>query len=134
MAAPYRIRPGRSSDASTPGKAIDSMIANDVDRSPPRYQFLRQLSFESLLIRRVLFRLIEWLAVLFFKVEQLDENPAKQNHAPQSKCSNPVLILQCFTFSMNFQFKYKGSKIFIASRPMTGLHRAETPHWMTGCI
>jgi len=59
MAAPYRIRPDRSSDASTPGKAIDSMIANDIDRSPPRYLFLRQLPSESLLIRRVLFRLIE---------------------------------------------------------------------------
>ncbi|WP_423395639.1 hypothetical protein [Burkholderia sp. LMG 21824] len=66
MAAPYRIRPDRSSDASTPGKAIDSMIANDVDRSPPRYQFFRQLLFESLLIRRALFRLIEWPAALLF--------------------------------------------------------------------
>ncbi|WP_174942149.1 hypothetical protein [Burkholderia lata] len=128
MAAPYRIRPGRSSDASTPGKAIDSMIANDVDRSPPRYQFLRQLPFESLPIRRVLFRLIEWLTVLFFKIEQLDENPAKQNHAPQSKCSNPVLILQCFTFSVKLRFGYKGSKILITLRSLTGLNQAEAPH------
>lgn len=66
MAAPYRIRPDRWGDASTPGKAIDSVIANDVDRSPPRYQFLRQLPFGSLLIRRVSFRLIEWSVVLLF--------------------------------------------------------------------
>ncbi|WP_174940428.1 hypothetical protein [Burkholderia lata] len=128
MAAPYRIRPGRSSDASTPGKAIDSMIANDVDRSPPRYQFLRQLPFESLPIRRVLFRLIEWLTVLFFKIEQLDENPAKQNHASQSKCSNPALILQCFTFSVKLRFRYKGSKILITLRSLTGLNQEEAPH------
>ncbi|WP_430508475.1 hypothetical protein [Burkholderia sp. BCCCDS17] len=66
MAAPYRIRPDRWGDASTPGKAIDSVIANGVDRPPPRNQFLRQLPFESLLIRRALFRLFEWPVVLLF--------------------------------------------------------------------
>ncbi|MEN2469376.1 MULTISPECIES: hypothetical protein [Burkholderia] len=41
------------------GQAIDSLIANNLDCSPPRYLFSRQLPFESLLIRHVLFRLIE---------------------------------------------------------------------------
>ncbi|GAU05845.1 hypothetical protein BSLA_02f4404 [Burkholderia stabilis] len=42
------------------------MIANNADCSPPRYLFSRQLPFESLLIRHVLFRSIELSTVLLF--------------------------------------------------------------------
>ncbi|WP_244138393.1 hypothetical protein [Burkholderia stabilis] len=48
------------------GQAIDSLIANNVECSPPHYLFFRPLPFKSLPVRCALFHPVELSAALLF--------------------------------------------------------------------